>query len=354
MGAVRMGKAVAWVVTPILGLILILAMALGSPGTGAAAIPPGAGDPEGPAGPLNPAGIPVAYVPLLQAAGGKYCAEITAPALAAQIKQESGWNPNARSGAGAAGLAQFVPGTWASYARDVDGNGQASPYDPADAIDAQARYMCDLVAMFRGRYSGSLLDLAWAGYNAGPGNVQLYGGIPPFQETQAYVRILRANYVAYQQQVTAPAGDGQFANPLAGQRYVLTSGFGPRSSPGGIGSTWHMGEDMAIAAGTPIKAACSGVVTFASWDNAGGNATIVFCGSGSKVSAYYAHQTQRAAGIAAGARVTIGQVIGYVGSTGNSTGPHLHFGVLTNSSTRAWSGTFVDPLPFMRAHGAAL
>lgn len=343
-----MGKAVAWVTAPLLAFILVMLLLVG--GTSSSAVqPPGLDDPGGP---LNPAGIPAEYVPLLQAASGNYCPEITAPALAAQIKQESNWNAFARSPVGAMGLAQFMPGTWAAYGRDTNGNGN-NPFDPADAIDAQARYMCDLVAMLRGRYSGSILDLAWAAYNAGPGNVQQYGGIPPFRETQDYVRILRANYLAYQQ-VTAPAGDGQFANPLAGRPYTLTSGFGPRSSPGGVGSTWHLGEDMATSAGTQIRAACSGVVTFASWDDAGGNATIIFCGSGSKVSTYYAHQTQRASGITAGARVTIGQVIGYVGSTGHSTGPHLHFGVMTNSSTRAWSGTFVDPLPFMRSHGAPL
>lgn len=94
--------------------------------------------------------------------------------LAAQLKAESGFDPNAVSPAGAQGIAQFMPGT----ARSV---GLRDPFDPRQAIDAQGKLMASLIRQFRS------IPKALAAYNAGPGAVQKYGGIPPFAETQAYV-----------------------------------------------------------------------------------------------------------------------------------------------------------------------
>jgi soluble lytic murein transglycosylase-like protein len=99
--------------------------------------------------------------------------------LAAQLYAESGFNPFATSSAGAQGIAQFMPGTARSY-------GLANPFDPEAAIDAQAHLMRDLLERFDGKVA-----LALAGYNAGPGAVDEYGGVPPYAETRAYVaRIL--------------------------------------------------------------------------------------------------------------------------------------------------------------------
>jgi hypothetical protein len=95
--------------------------------------------------------------------------------LAAQLYAESGFNPFARSPAGAEGIAQFMPGTADAYGLD-------NPFDPVAAIDAQAHLMSDLLKQFDGKVA-----LALAGYNAGAGAVQRYGGIPPFAETRAYV-----------------------------------------------------------------------------------------------------------------------------------------------------------------------
>lgn len=95
--------------------------------------------------------------------------------LAAQLYAESGFNPFARSPAGAEGIAQFMPGTAESY-------GLRNPYDPVAAIDAQAHLMSDLLKSFGGK-----IALALAGYNAGAGAVQQYGGVPPYPETRAYV-----------------------------------------------------------------------------------------------------------------------------------------------------------------------
>jgi Transglycosylase SLT domain/D-alanyl-D-alanine carboxypeptidase len=95
--------------------------------------------------------------------------------LAAQLYAESGFNPFARSPAGAEGIAQFMPGTAEAY-------GLADPYDAVEAIDAQAHLMSELLRRFGGKVA-----LALAGYNAGAGAVERYGGVPPFAETRAYV-----------------------------------------------------------------------------------------------------------------------------------------------------------------------
>lgn len=334
----------------VIGLPLLLIMGAGG------GYPTGGGGTGG-GGPLNPAGIPAAYVPMLQAAA-KYCPEVTAPALAAQLKQESGWNPNARSPVGASGLAQFMPATWATWGQDTDHSGSADPTDPADAIDAQGRFMCSLIAMMKprianGSLSGNVLDLAWAAYNAGPGNVFKLGGIPPFTETQQYVKILRQNMLAFEQAPPVPAGDGKFMNPLAGQPYTLTSGFGPRPAPCAGCSTFHYGQDMAIGIGTPIKAACTGQVVAAAYPLGGmGMATVIYCGGG--VRTYYAHQSKQM--VTVGQSVTIGQLIGYTGNTGNSSGPHLHFEIHSPAPAAGnwYAGTQIDPDIFMRAHGAPL
>ena len=100
--------------------------------------------------------------------------------LAAQLYAESGFNPFARSPAGAQGIAQFMPGTAAAM-------GLENPLDPEAAIDAQAHLMSDLLRRFDGRVA-----LALAAYNAGPGAVASHGGIPPFAETRAYVTKIMA------------------------------------------------------------------------------------------------------------------------------------------------------------------
>jgi soluble lytic murein transglycosylase-like protein len=103
---------------------------------------------------------------------------VSAALLAAQLMAESNFNPFASSPAGAQGIAQFVPGTAAAY-------GLADPFDPVEAIEAQAHLMHDLIGQL-----GSA-QLALAAYNAGPAPVEACGCVPSIPETAAYVsRIL--------------------------------------------------------------------------------------------------------------------------------------------------------------------
>lgn len=117
---------------------------------------------------------------------------------------------------------------------------------------------------------------------------------------------------------------------------TLSSGFGPRSSPGGIGSTNHEGIDIALPEGTPLRAAASGTVIMASYNGGYGNYTCIDHGSG--LSTCYAHQSSFA--VSVGQSVSQGQIIGYSGNTGSSTGPHLHFEVRIN-------GVAQDPMGYL-------
>ena len=131
-----------------------------------------------------------------------YGAEITAAAkkygldpalLAGLVKQESGFNPNAGSPAGARGLTQLMPATAA-------GLGVTNVLDPAQSLEGGAKYLRQQLDAFGGDVTRAL-----AAYNAGPGAVKRYGGVPPYAETQNYVRAVQANAAAYRAASPSPS-----------------------------------------------------------------------------------------------------------------------------------------------------
>ncbi|MER5549948.1 bifunctional lytic transglycosylase/C40 family peptidase [Streptomyces sp. NPDC002589] len=136
--------------------------------------------------------IPAWVRPIITHAVEKYgCPEVTPSLIAAQLYQESTFRPNPPDGgAGALGIAQFIPSTWAVHGVDGNGDGKKDVLDPEDAIPAQVAYDCYLAQTVHD-VPGDHTDNMLAAYNAGPEKVQKYAGIPPYKETQDYVRNIR-------------------------------------------------------------------------------------------------------------------------------------------------------------------
>jgi|SoiMethySBSTD1v2_1073268.scaffolds.fasta_scaffold180719_2 murein DD-endopeptidase MepM/ murein hydrolase activator NlpD len=146
-----------------------------------------------------------------------------------------------------------------------------------------------------------------------------------------------AQYDAVQAQISASVsrgnptpGNHRFSWPVNGP---ITSPFGYRNDPVLGGNRLHAGVDIGASSGTPIKAAGDGVVIMAGWNGGYGNFTLIDHGGG--LATGYGHQSS--IGVRVGQHVSTGEVIGNVGSTGASTGPHLHWEVRVN-------GTPVDPM----------
>jgi soluble lytic murein transglycosylase-like protein len=182
-------------------------------------------------------------------AGGEYEALVAQAAarngldpavLHGLIEQESGFDPSATSSAGAAGLTQLMPGTASSL-------GVADPLDAAESIEGGARYLGELMNQFGGNTEDAL-----AAYNAGPGAVDQYGGIPPYAETQSYVSKVLANAQAYQQAHPGDAlanGSGVAASTDLTASTGLTASTDLTASTGLTAST-TVADNTALAGGT--------------------------------------------------------------------------------------------------------
>ncbi len=144
------------------------------------------------------------YVPLIDQAAAQNGLDPTV--LYGLVQQESGFDPSASSSAGAEGLTQLMPGTATSL-------GVSEPLNPVQSIDGGARYLGELLRQFGGNVTDAL-----AAYNAGPGAVERYGGVPPYSETQQYVAKVLENAAAERQsaggdavQASAPRAAGPTA-----------------------------------------------------------------------------------------------------------------------------------------------
>jgi murein DD-endopeptidase MepM/ murein hydrolase activator NlpD len=131
--------------------------------------------------------------------------------------------------------------------------------------------------------------------------------------------------------------------------YTAPVNASPSGSYKASGARWsngHTGEDFAAASGTPVKAVTNGTVVSAGWGGAYGNQVVIRHEDGRY--SQYGHLSSLS--VSAGQQVSTGQQIGAVGSTGNSTGPHLHFEIRTAPGY----GSDIDPLAYLRAHGVSI
>ena len=181
--------------------------------------------------------VPTAYVALIEQAGTT-CSILSAPLLAAQFYQESGFNPNAVSDTGAEGITQFEPGTWTTWASPSDGDGKENPFNPADEIPAAARYDCAL-AQQTSKVPGDAVGNMLAAYNAGPGAVLSADGIPDITQTRDYVK----NIEALEQAFAAPTTTTISASSVAVQaiKFAYTR-LGTPYLYGGTGTAAENGE----------------------------------------------------------------------------------------------------------------
>lgn len=153
------GTGLSFVMVLVVGVYLVAGNLAGGAAGGAVTLAKGA--------------VPAAYQTLVQK-WGNLCSAINPALLAAQLYQESGFNPSAQSPAAAQGIAQFIPGTWATHGIDGDGDGDRDVWDPNDAIPSAASYDCELASYVKDA-PGDPTQNMLAAYNAGAYAVIKYG-----------------------------------------------------------------------------------------------------------------------------------------------------------------------------------
>lgn len=273
----------------------------------------------------------IEYISEINAAAQKH--KVDAALIAAIIKQESDFNPEVLSPAGAVGLMQLMPDNCKEHGLDW----KSTCKDPEKNINAGTSQ----IAGYLKDYKNDLV-LALAAYNAGPGNVEKYNGVPPFAETENYVIVVPQLYKEYSEKYgkeVIKAGDGgkyytgkEFLWPANGP---LTSGYGMRWG------TMHNGIDIGAPEGSPIVAAAEGTVTLSAHDHPDGFGWYVIVDHGNGTETWYGHMYKETVSVKVGQKVTRGQKIAKVGNNGGSTGPHLHLEVRIK-------GNPVDPMKYFK------
>jgi len=242
--------------------------------------------------------IPSQSLPVFLKAQEKY--GVSWAVLAAICKTESGFGRDmGPSEAGAAGFMQFMPATWEKYKQDGNNDGRFDPYDPWDSVFSAANM------------------LKANGYNTNPREaIYLYN--------HAWWYVNKVQGIANQYSSTmVPVGNGIW--PCPAQYAQISSGYGSRWHPILQTNRFHDGIDIPAPEGTPVFAVEDGEVD---WDRAKGGYGLCVVLGHAAARTLYAHLSGVA--VRSGEKVKAGQVIGYVGSTGLSTGPHLHFSVYVN------------------------
>ncbi|WP_175410237.1 peptidoglycan DD-metalloendopeptidase family protein [Streptomyces sp. TRM64462] len=252
-------------------------------------------------------------------------AATTAPAAAASRETwekvaacESSNNWSVDTGNGFYGGLQFLPSTWAEF-----GGHQYAP-NAHLATKEQQIAVAEEVLKVQGPGAWPVCSVR-AGLTRGGGEAP-----PPTPAPAAAAGAPAA--AASRLSASAPVLDA-----------VITARY---RQPGGWAAGYHTGVDFAVPTGTQVWSAAPGTVVSAGWQGAYGNAVVVRHVDG--MFSLYAHLS--AVSVSAGEQVTAGQQLGLSGSTGNSTGPHLHFEVRTSNTYSAHT----DPLAYLRSLGVAL
>lgn len=309
--------------------------------------------------------VPGEYWDAVEAASAS--SGVSTEVLAAQIDQESGWNPDAASPAGAQGIAQFMPDTAAQY--DLD------PSDPVASIEAQGQYMADLqddVAELATDERG-LIELSLAAYNAGPGAVEDHQGVPPFEETEDYVASIlssaQGNYsvdctpagghaAAVEDAAAEDLGPGEWTHPLPGG--TVTSGFGSRPCPISYalncddGVSDHRGIDIATPPpGSTVLAPMALEIRDVGTQPGTGETVLGVMTEEPYLHVEFGHCRADSFHVEAGDTVGPGTPLCHEGTTGNSEAIHLHlqFGTPDGARDEAGWENLIDPEPFLRQKG---
>lgn len=304
--------------------------------------------------------VPAEYWEAVEAASD--ASGVSVDVLAAQIEQESGWDPDAASPAGAQGIAQFMPETAAQY--DLD------PSDPVASIEAQGQYMADLQDEVAGLATDEreLIELSLAAYNAGPGAVEDHQGVPPFEETEDYVAsILSSAQDSYSVDCTPPGGHtaavedlgpGEWTHPLPGG--TVTSGFGSRPCPISYalncedGVSDHRGIDIATPPpGSTVLAPMELEIRDVGTQPGTGETVLGVMTEEPYLHVEFGHCRAGSFHVEAGDTVDPGTPLCHEGTTGNSEAIHLHlqFGTPDGARDEAGWENLIDPEPFLRQKG---
>lgn len=209
-------------------------------------------------------------------------------------------DPRQISHKNAQGPMQFLPSTWEEYGMDGNGDGKADIWNKEDAIISAAHYL-----------------------KAHGGVENIRKAVWAYNHSNSYVNkvLQRSTLLAKGLTDQAMASTGKMAMPVQGG--TISDSFGDRIHPIKKERRFHDGTDIAAPKGTPVNASADGTVTYTGYMGAYGNTVIINHGGG--VTTQYSHLSDIQA--VQGMTVRQGQVVGKVGNTGWSTGPHLHFTV---------------------------
>ncbi|MFI5824386.1 M23 family metallopeptidase [Streptomyces rishiriensis] len=309
------------------------------------------GDEDAGADPQDDAagGVNATYGPWLRRSA-EACSVVTPSLLAAQIDQLTGF-ADETTASGEQGIAAFTAAGWRTWGKDDDGNGHSSPHDPADAIMALGRQDCSLARKITelrtdGAVNGDLVDLTLAAYAVGTDAVADAGKVPAAAGT--YLGEVKSRFATYADfDREDPGGAAAPANAILAApttTLTVTSPYGSRKHPLTGVTKLHTGTDFGAPQGAQVSAARDGRVVFAAMTKAYGNRVVVDHGliDGKRLETTYSHLSLLQ--VTAGQEVRTGAPIGRVGSTGLSTGPHLHFEVI-------YDGYYTDPLPWLAPNG---